>query len=388
MRNKKKKQIFVSHCSDDKDIMQAFSKYIEPIFERQITFFNTSGNKNTTKPGEVLSESLKRNINKSDAVIALITDSYLRSEVCLAELSACWFANKKIIPIIFNGNEGADIVKKIFGKNIIYIDSLLPEKQCAINLLNAFVRLKIRFKELHDKRLALLLSILFFKNAKQTPAHRSFIGSKYQYESTIRYCNEYGIKQICNIGVPFSKIKEELSKMDEIFILSSTGENIINGLSADFITNHISKGKDITVIVAKSDSDFINDLANIEFPIDPELNKKRLNNSLENVLINLEICYQQSPAKTKGKIYLENFSTLLRQTIILGKKENYVWGLCSLTLPPLKTIDGPPTMVFSGSIKEQNMAKTMYEHVCKIDEYAKQHNEKLDIKDYFDKDPA
>ena len=379
MKNKKKKQIFVSHCSDDKDIMQAFSKYVEPIFEKQVTFFNTSGNKNTTKPGEVLSESLRRSINKSDAVIALITDSYLRSEVCLAELSACWFANKKIIPIIFNGNEGADIVKKIFGKNIIYIDSSLPEKQCAINLLNAFVRLNYRFKEYYDKKLALILSVLFFKKAKQTPARRPFIGSKYQYESTVKYCNDYGVKQLSNSGLPFSAIKEELSKMDEIFILSSTGANIINGLSADFLTDHLSKGKNITVIVAKSDSDFINDLADIEMPSNPGLNKERLRNSLESVEISLKMCLSQANGKKIGKVCLEHFSTLFRQTIILGKKGDYIWGLCSFTIPPLKTIDGTPTMVFSGSIKEKSVAKIMYEHIREIDEYALRHNEREDL---------
>lgn len=121
------KECFVSHCSSDKAIMQCFSTLVNKYYSK-IAVFNTFDEKHTTKAGEDRSDTIKAHLKKSSAMIAMITDSYLRSTICISEISAFWYASKLVIPIVFNGKTGTDFLFELFGKDIIYINSTAEKK--------------------------------------------------------------------------------------------------------------------------------------------------------------------------------------------------------------------------------------------------------------------
>ena len=123
MDNKRKIGCFVSHCSSDAVIMNNLSALIEEICIQPRCFFNTFQEKNAIFAGDERSEALRKNLEKSDLMIAVITDSYLRSIICISELSSFWFMSKKVIPIIFNGENGKKHLFELFGKDIIFIDA-------------------------------------------------------------------------------------------------------------------------------------------------------------------------------------------------------------------------------------------------------------------------
>ena len=67
------------------------------------------------------------------------------------------------------------------------------------------------------------------------------------------------------------------------------------------------------------------------------------------------------------------FRSLLRQTVILGKKDDKIWGICSFNIPLVKPVNGTPTIVFSGSLKKNVTARTMYNYVNAIRSLAQKH---------------
>ena len=372
-------KIFVSHCSDDEIIMKSFSKWIEPILHKSAKIFCTSDVKNNTVVGDILSDTLRKNLKKSKLMIAIITDSYMRSEVCISELSSYWYSGKPVLPIIFNGETGINFLVKIFSKQIIYIDTCRSHKKGAKKLVESIITNGIKIEK-NDCRIAEKMFKSFFDSAEQSCATRPYIGSKKEYTSTIQYCQEYGIKKFQNFSLPINEIVKNLKNKDEIYFLGTTCSNIINGLSPHFLAKKISDGANITVLIPNKDSDFITDVAKIEAPNAENENRARLCNEIRHTILNL-IANAKNAKSNKsdkddytGHLYLGCAFTLIRQTIILGKKKDKVWGFCSLTIPPIKAVANTPSIVFEGSIKKDSMAKIIYEHVYAIRKNAENTN--------------
>ncbi|MCY8489255.1 toll/interleukin-1 receptor domain-containing protein [Bacillus atrophaeus] len=95
------KEIFISHASADKPLVDGFVKFIRlgmDISNKQI--YCISYNKGEIPSGESFTEHIKVNINSAKIVILVITENFLNSNFCMAELGAAWAMDKKIIPII------------------------------------------------------------------------------------------------------------------------------------------------------------------------------------------------------------------------------------------------------------------------------------------------
>lgn len=93
-------KIFISHSSKDSELVQRFVELLQlgmGCSARDIFCTSLYG---TLPPGEPFVEKIKENIIDAEAVIFLISEAYLASPFCLAELGAAWALNRAIYPMI------------------------------------------------------------------------------------------------------------------------------------------------------------------------------------------------------------------------------------------------------------------------------------------------
>ncbi len=225
----------------------------------------------------------------------------------------------------------------------------------------------------------------FFEITKQAGTDRPFIGSDLTYDSILKYCDRFGIKQLKNNTLSTDEILRNLEKAKRLFIISTTGANMINLLSSRYLTEALLKGLRVTVILPNKLSEVCNDIAEIETPHQLEHNKTRLRNAFDDVMTNLQKCLDDaqrlSGSDSLGSITVCCAYTLLRQTIILAvKNDDSMWGWMSITLPPLRTNDGTPSMEFSGKIGEKSLANVVYQHAQAMIRVAKNRNNCYQLK--------
>ena len=376
-----KKQCFISHCSDDRDIIEALHVVLRENFDPGIyDFFNTSQEEHSTLAGQGLSDALREALTESEIMIAVITDSYLRSPVCISELSAFWFLNKPVVPLVYS-KYGAQFLTNLMGQTVIYIDltslsegdadsssmaataSVAPagshakETQKHVKKLINTLR-KAEFNPADTSRFTEDL-LGFFAERRQSRSTRPYIGSDDTYERINRYCEDYGISLFLNTSLSSKQMISRLRSFKRIYILSTTGAGLINSLSSEFIPSALAGGTDITVLIPNRYSSYVNDVAEIESPGSIEEHKKRFAREFDGVVYNLKECLKRSRTinpNAAGEIYLGCAHTALRQTITLGVRDTYVWGWLSMTMPPKRTVDGTPSMEFSGRLSAKSEA--------------------------------
>lgn len=373
------KEIFVSHCFDDTEIMKKLTSILDGLFHSSVTVFNSSSEKSGVTAGEKISRGLIKNLSESELMIAIITDSYERSLKCISEISSFWYSEKPVIPIIFNGKTGEKFIKDLFGFEVASIvvgqDS---SSQCSEKLVKSidgkgfYLANKDRVKNIFKE---------FFETARQTVTDRPFIGSDITYDSILKYCDKYGVKQLKNEKLD---IKEKLTDVKSLYIISTTGANLVSNLSKH-LKDLLISGTDITVILPNKLSDVCNDIALIEcldqsnIQSQFEINKKRICNGYENVMTTLCECVSYAYSKyndhTIGKVSVCCAFTMLRQTITLAvKNDDTLWSWMSITLPPERTIDGTPSMELFGKVGEDSLARIIYKHAQSMIEVAKIRN--------------
>lgn len=380
----KEVRFFISHSSEDAKFMEEFTELMQWISDNSnCSLFNTYSDSDGIVAGEVLSNAIRNAIHSSDIVLAIITKSYLRSVVCVSEISASWYDNKITVPIIFE-QEGIEFLKQVFGQTILYIDATdttnpLNCEKCARVLLKAF-KTHLNLKCDNDRILNRIKSL--FKNCDNSYTQRPFIGGKKVYDDILKYCDNYGVSQLRDDVIPRDIKIENLKTKNSIYILSTTGNSLIKSLS-DFITEALQKGTDITVLVPNKMSDFCVDVAEIEAPNGKNDNLNRITGEFNDVLSILKTIRQNSK-NNNGHLYFACSYSLLRQTICMGVDLNHeAWGWMSLTLPPGKTVSGTktPLLVFSGHTQGEMLASLVYEHIIRIINLSKKRGSFIEITD-------
>ncbi|GAB2553045.1 toll/interleukin-1 receptor domain-containing protein [Gracilibacillus alcaliphilus] len=95
------KEIFISHASADKPLVDGFVRFIRLGMDiRNEKIYCITYNNGDIPSGDSFTEHIKVNINNAEIIILLITPNFLNSNFCMAELGAAWAMDKKIIPII------------------------------------------------------------------------------------------------------------------------------------------------------------------------------------------------------------------------------------------------------------------------------------------------
>lgn len=368
--HRRKKKLFISHCSSDAAIMQRFTDLIDETFKNtSVQVFNTFNEETGTDAGEDLSEALRNNLTDSDVMIAVITDNYMRSVKCFSEFSVFWYLSRTIIPIVFNGQQGKDFVTGVLGKEPIFLDPISSSgKDNSIKLYRTLQNLKLPTgfsREEFCERFS-----AFFDNARQTRSVRPYIGSKGTFEDIVLYCNDNGIEKIADKTLGLSSIMERLRGCNDVFVVSTTGANLISGLSTSFLEEELLAGNNFTLLLPNKFSAFLADVAEIESPNDIEGNTGRLANAFDDIMTNLQRCVDSAAVKANGRpighVCVGCAYTLLRQTITIGLRGSSYWGWLSVTVPPSKTNDKTPSFSFSGDTSRDMFGSTILAHVASL----------------------
>lgn len=370
------KQCFISHCSDDSALSNRLDETLRSQFDsNSCTFFYTSGTNNTTDTGDKRSQAIRNAIRDSDLMIAVITDSYLRSIISISELSAFWYLQKTVIPIVFD-KDGIDFLKELMGEDVIYIH--LGDKNpahiryCAEQMMKTMAN--HGFVPINEENAGQALYDLF-SNCEQAKPRRRYIGSGENYENIDRYCEQYGVSRFSNSGYPVGELTQKISGCKELYILATTGGNLINALSSEYLPDALAKGMNLTVLIPNRYSSFVADVAEIEEMDDIKGNKKRFADQFDGVVYNLKRCLskarkiaQSTGSDRCGEIFIGCSFNLIRQTITLAEWNDRIWGWLSVTIPPKRAVDGTPSIEFSGEKSESSMGKLIYDHVTAIKE--------------------
>ena len=96
-------RIFISHASLEAIIGEKFvDALIELGIDRKDIFYSSSYH--TGVPiGKNFHEEVRMALNNSEVVVFLLTPNFYKSEFCLNEMGAVWYAKKQIIPILLGG---------------------------------------------------------------------------------------------------------------------------------------------------------------------------------------------------------------------------------------------------------------------------------------------
>lgn len=99
---KMNKQVFISHSSNDSDIVNAFKTHIliAGIGLTDDNIVCTSFTETGIDAGDNIAEYIKVNIEDSQIILCMVSQSYKQSEICQNEVGAAWALKKKIIQIV------------------------------------------------------------------------------------------------------------------------------------------------------------------------------------------------------------------------------------------------------------------------------------------------
>lgn len=94
----RKRKVFISHSSKDKDIMKNFTNLILGlgIGIEANDVFCTSIEDMTMRNGEDIRQHIKDNILSADYSFLMLSKNYQSSEICLNEMGAVWAANNNV----------------------------------------------------------------------------------------------------------------------------------------------------------------------------------------------------------------------------------------------------------------------------------------------------
>ena len=332
--------------------------------------------KNGVTAGTALSSALNAELKSCDIMIAVVTDSYLRSPIALCELCSFAAAGKYVIPLVFNGSIGTSFLSNVLPEKI-YIDVLAVND--ALKLATMFHdALKKAFSQAMPEN-TLSCAEEFFKGAAidavQNPATRPFIGCPDAlHNNIILPSKQFGISGIH--GDQKDPHYDRFLGCSELWILSTTGRSLINKLAGEILPDILAHGGMVTVAIANKESPFCRDVAAIENPQNWRQNLARLDGEFNDVLQYLQESLAKAKQKsdTVGSIRLACTHTLLRQTVAVGRCGNKLMGWVSTTVPPIRTISGTPTFDFACDCAPDaggdTLGEVCYRHVRSVCDFS------------------
>lgn len=386
-----RKKIFISHCSDDTAIMDAVSKTLPELFS-EYDIFNTY--EESIKVGKDRAEQIRENLKNSDFMIAFVTDAYLRSVICISEISSFWLQEKPIFPVIYNGESGQEFLKKLTGSDRIFFDVRTSKPE---DLAHELLRQLPDIKNPHLTEAWALAPSSDPDHPSKGKGARPYIGSESVYMPILQGCSQFGIVRMQDRTLPSYLIKQRLldEKPESIWMVGTTNRGFIQNY-AQTLAKALAKGTDVYCLIADKDSEFCKDVGAIEaFPSVFKKNREkwqkvaddeadRLSREFDGVRdqlrqINNDADRMANQNRTKrGHLYFGCTFTLIRQTVIMAvnETENKLWAWLSVTIPPRKAADGTLgievySLANDGDVDHRSLAECLYSHVKEIKEVAR-----------------
>lgn len=386
-----RKKIFISHCSDDTEIMDAVSRTIPDLFP-EYDVFNTYSE--SIGVGKDRAEQIRRNLLDSDFMIAFVTDAYLRSVICISEISAFWLQNKPVFPIVYNGRSGRLFLEKLTGTDRICFN---VQESRAEDLPHALVSV------LHDvkNRECAVSWAAAQPSDPDRPANgtgtRPYIGSEAVYSRILQYCLQSGVVRMQDSPLSPEVFRKRFVEEtpESIWLVGTTNGGFVRNF-AETLADALAQGTDVYFLIADKDSEFCRDVGAIEaFPGEfagdrekwlekAEEEAGRLSREFEGVRDQLRQISSTASVKARqrgtegGHLYFGCTFTLIRQTVIMAVNEqkNSLWAWLSVTIPPKKAADGTlgievQSLADDGNIHYRSLAESLYSHVKEIRETAR-----------------
>ncbi len=129
-------KIFISHSSKDAVLVERFSEFLQMGMNlHQNDIFCTSM-QGTLPTGEDFITAIKNSMAECKATIFLLTEAYMDSPFCLAELGAAWALGQTIFPLVVPPLTFDDIRRTpISGRQCLKLDSLKGIEQLGTDFL-------------------------------------------------------------------------------------------------------------------------------------------------------------------------------------------------------------------------------------------------------------
>ena len=396
-----RKKIFISHCSDDTEIMKAVSRTIPEIFP-EYDVFNTF--EESIRVGKERAEQIRRNLLDSDFMIAFVTDAYMRSVICFSEISAFWLQDKPVFPIVYNGKSGQQFLEKLTGKDKICFD---VQESRADDLPHELIGVLPDVKKPESSISWALAAPSDPDRPARGRAARPYIGSDAVYKAILQYCLQSGIVRMQDRPLSPETIRRHFVEdlPESIWLVGTTHLGFIRNY-AETLAEVLARGTDVYCLIANKNSEFCRDVGAIEaFPgefagdkekwlKEAEEEADRLSREFEGVRDQLRQISNTSSVMAgrlgteKGHLYFGCTFTVMRQTIIMAVNEtrNSLWAWMSVTIPPQKASDGTPgievhSTADDGNDKFRSLSETLYSHVKEIREMARFRGCLFDVQD-------
>ncbi len=394
----KEKKIFISHCTTDVKICEAIKETKDEIFGDESDVIFTYG-EGGIPAGEKREEYIRKELRESDCMIVIMTDAYLRSSLCLVELSVFWYEQKPIFLIAYNGKEGRDYFEKLVGASIICVDGTrsdapktlvteLTKKDGMFCIPKERAELAKAWMEVgQDNPDGESKAPKGSKKNKTYPG-RAYIGAEKKYESWMRFCNLNGVERMVTGTADPKHMKENLSGKDEIYVVGTTNKGFVDA-NIRFLSEQLATGTDIFVMCGDATSDFMYDVASVELhPQKGEtiedwmervkVDEARLRSEINGVRANLQRVRKDAEEISRetdtkmGELYIGNAFTLIRQTMIVGvdKSEHKLWCWFNTTMPPLRASETLGMEVIGDYEASASIASQVFKHVEELKKVA------------------
>ncbi len=347
---------FISHSSKDKTaveiLVRSIKQYVLNTDERE-SIFCSSIPENGSNFKEELIININDNISQAENIILVITENYLRSSFCFYEMSLARYLktpDKKIILIV----QDESIVSRI--------DNIFPSK--------AFLHINAVFDNAADTLVKTLEctrgSVSSFTdffcalNNEQTVVETPYIGmTRTAYDLKYKFIEKFGVEKIC-FDYPTTPdiLSKKLSDASEIYFVSTTGSGFLKTYK-NILSSCVANGCDFSLVMSDRNSLFNSDVADIEaFDAKKDYEQLKKNNEVR-ITCEFQATFQYlnemfgaaHKNNAPGKICCASSYTLIRQTVFIAKKQNgNYWGWITCTMPPVRSADQTPSIVFEGNL--------------------------------------
>lgn len=95
MESQKNKRVFISHSSENKDIVEQFCAFLIRLGIPESDIFCSSIVGQGVNNGEKLNDKIAEAINQSSLLVYLISNDFINSEYCMQELGSGWYLSQK-----------------------------------------------------------------------------------------------------------------------------------------------------------------------------------------------------------------------------------------------------------------------------------------------------
>ena len=369
---------FVSHAYKDREWAKKFPAILleaDKSINQTDIFFSSTPEMGSDAKRDLLN-NIDFNMNSAKVIILIVTDNFLRSKYCYYELNVASYLKRmgKEVIIVIQSPALIERIKEIFP------DALFV---CADDTAASATLLKQITNTPTDELHAATEE--FFNAMTCAPLYTDipFIGmDPARFDNAFSFIEKHKIEKM-TFGYPSDQalFSQKLSGAEEIIFVSTTGSGFLKTYKQHLI-EAISLGANLSVVMADRDSDFSNDVGDIELfekNVTKEIlnaNRKRIAGEFDTTVQFLsEICREakKQGGENVGEISCFSGYTLIRQTaFIVRYADNTAWGWITCTMPPARSADKTtPSVVIGGSVVTDTFIGAVFKYCKTLIEFAK-----------------